>query len=320
MANFVRRRGNEFHGRVFRMTPVGKVCRNLLLAACLAGSLAAARLARAGEPEVPSFEDEPLSGAIRQAILNELKDKYEDEKNWGHTTEALRGVRVRGQGLKLRLEKRTKPVNDGLWQRYVVTLVEPERQLHVSLDKLQLTDKGRIAFALRLSAKLRGEAHIERWERGVKLLGISAQGDATVAATIDCDVGIRFEPGKLTSDVLLDPHVTAISLELIDLDVHRISKLGGKAAHELGDSFTPMVARQLKRREAKLAAKANASIAKQSDRLRLPVNEFITSGWARIQSLLPVVAPGSSSPKPTPEAAAGTAPPAATESTEAASP
>ena len=231
----------------------------------------------------------------------------------------MRGVRIRGQGLKLRLEKRTKPVNDGLWQRYVVTLVEPERQLHVSLDKLRLTDQGRIAFALRLSAKLRGEAHIEQWERGIKLLGTSAQGDAIVAATIDCDVGIRFEPGKLASDVLLDPHVAAISLELIDLDVHRISKLGGKAAHELGDTFTPMVARQLKRREAKLVDKANASIAKHSDRLRLPVNEFITSGWARLQSLLPVGSPGSGSPKTAqPEAAPATTAPAAAESATAA--
>ena len=115
---------------------------------------------------------------------------------------------------------------------------------------------------MRLSAKLRGEAHLERWEAGDQAARDQRQGDATVAATINCDVGIRFEPGKLASDVLLDPHVTAISLELIDLDVHRLSKLGGKAAHELGDSFTPMVARQLKRREAKLVAKANASIAK----------------------------------------------------------
>ena len=218
------------------------------------------------------------------------------------------------------MEKRTRPVNDGLWQRYVVTLVEPERQLHVGLDKLRLTEQGRIAFALRLSAKLRGEAHIERWEQGIKLLGISAQGDATVAATIDCDVGFGFEPGKLASDVLLDPRVTAINLELVDLDVHRISKLGGKAAHELGDSFTPMVARQLKRREAKLAAKANASIAKHRDRLRLPVNMFIASGWARVQSLLPNAAPATLLSKPAPPAGAtdSAAAPAATESTGAA--
>ena len=297
------------------MTATARTCRIALVAACLIAGLSPARPAGADEPELPSFEDEPLAGAVRQAVLHELKDKYEDDKNWGHTTEALRGVRVRGQGLKLRLEKRTKAVNDGLWQRYVVTLVEPERLLHLGLDKLRLTDQGRIAFSLRLSAKLRGEGHIERWEQGIKLLGVSAQGDATVAATIDCDVGIRFEPGKLASDVLLDPRVTAINLELIDLDVHRISRLGGKAAHELGDSFTPMVARQLKRREAKLVAKANAGIAKNRDRLRLPADAFITSSWARLQSLLSTAAPATIAPKQTPEA--GTAATTASETTAA---
>ena len=50
---------------------------------------------------------------------------------------------------------------------------------------------------------------------------------------IACDVGIRFEAGKLAHDVLLDPHVAAIDLELVDLDMQRISRIEGKVAHEL---------------------------------------------------------------------------------------
>jgi hypothetical protein len=105
--------------------------------------------------------------------------------------------------------------------------------------------------------------------------------------------------------MLIDPHVAAIGLDLVDLDMHRISRLGGKAAHEIGDSFTPMVARQLKRREAKLADKANASIAKQRDKLRLPTGQFLTSGWAKLQSLLPGT---SSASGPKPDAPAAVAP------------
>jgi hypothetical protein len=273
-----------------RFLGIGISCAAILTCLMLARSLGADR------SELPPFEEEPLASAIRQAIIAELKDKYEDDKNWGHTTPALRGIRLRGQGLRLHWETRTKQVNDGLWKRYVVTMVEPERQLHVGLDHLHLNDAGRLTFTLRLAATLHGEARIEQWERGIKLLGTSAAGDATVAATIDCDVGIRFESGKLANDVLLDPHVAAIHLELVDLDVRRISKLGGKAAHELGDSFTPMVARQLKRREAKLVEKANASIEKHRDVLRLPVDQFVASGWAKIQSLLPLVAPSAAAP------------------------
>jgi len=236
----------------------------------------------AGESDTPSFDEEPLSSAIRQAIIAELKDKYQDERHWGQTTKVLSSVRLRGRGAGLHWETHTKEVNDGTWKRYVVTVVEPERQMHVKLDNLRKTDDGRLGFTLRLVARLHGEAQIEQWQRGVKLFGTSAAGDAVLAATIDCDVGLRLEPGKLANDVLLDPHVAAIHLELVDLDVRRISRIEGKLAHEVGDSFTPMVERQLERRETKLVEKANASIAKHRDRLRLPIDEFLTSGWSKI--------------------------------------
>ena len=259
----------------------------LFAVGCLITSLLLAGRSAADEPALPPFDEQPLTDAIRQAIIAELKGKYEDDKHWGHTTQALRRMRLRGNISNLHWETRTKAVNDGLWKRYVVTVVEPEQQLHVGLDRLHMTDQGRLAFVLRLSARLRGEAQIERWQQGIKLMGTSAAGEAVISATVDCDVGIRFEGGNLASDVLLDPHVAAIHLDLVDLDVHRLGKLGGKAAHELGDSFTPTVERQLRRREGKLAEKANAAITKNRDHLRLPVDRFLTTGWGKIQSLLP---------------------------------
>ena len=51
----------------------------------------------AGEGDASSFDEEPLFGAIRQAIIAELKDKYQDDKHWGHTTKALSSVRLRGR-------------------------------------------------------------------------------------------------------------------------------------------------------------------------------------------------------------------------------
>jgi hypothetical protein len=284
---------NRSTGRLHALTGAALVCLSLLLVC-----LMLVRRSAADQPLAPPFDEEPLTDAIRQAIIAELKDKYQDDKHWGQTTQALRGMRLRGRGKSLHWEMRTKAVNDGLWKRYVVTVVEPDQQLHVGLDNVHLTDQGRLAFVLRLVARLRGEGHIEQWKLGVKLLGTSAQGDATVAATIDCDVGIQFEAGKVASDVLLDPHVTAIRLDLVDLDVRRIGRLGGKAAHELGDSFTSMVARQLKRREGKLVEKANASIAKNRDHLRLPVDKFVTTGWAKIQSLIPTSMAARETPAP----------------------
>jgi hypothetical protein len=238
-----------------------------------------------------ALDQTPLEEAIRQAILDELKQKYEDSDNWGHTTSALKGVKIKGKWFKPRIEKVTTPVKNGLWQRYIVTLIEPDKNLHLRLGNVHASESGRIAFSLLLEAKLRGEAHIERWRLGTKTFNVSALADAIVEARIDCDVAIRFEPGKLLSDVVLDPRVTAVHLKLIDLDLKRLSKIGGDPVHELGDSITPLVGRELDRREPKIVAKANAAIDKRRNRLRFSFDEFLKSGWSKLQTTMAAAPP-----------------------------
>jgi hypothetical protein len=221
---------------------------------------------------------------IRQIILDELKPQYEDRKHWGQKGRVITGVKIKGKWFEPHLEKRTKEVNDGLWQRYVVTLIEPEKNLHVHFDQARSVDANRFAFSLSLECKMRGEAHVERWRKGVKMLNVSAQGDMVVRARLDCDLAIRLEPGKFVSDVVLDPRVTAVDLQLVDLDLRRVGVLGHDIAHELGDSLTPIITHELDQREAKIVAKANASIQKRRDRLRFSLQQFLRSGWSKFQT------------------------------------
>ncbi len=242
----------------------------------------------AATPTAPdeSLDVQPFQDLVRQIILDELKPQYEDRKHWGQQGRVITGVKVKGKWFEPHLEKRTKEVNDGLWQRYVVALVEPEKNLHVRLDQARSIDPNRFAFSLELQCKLRGEAHIERWRKGVKMLNTSAQGDMTVRVRLDCDLAVRLEPGKLVRDVVLDPRVTAVDLQLVDLDLRRVGVLGHDIAHELGDSLRPIIAHELDEREAKIVAKANTSIDKRRDRLRFSLTDFLKSGWSKFQTTL----------------------------------
>jgi hypothetical protein len=233
-----------------------------------------------------TLDAEPFQELVRQVILDELKPQYEDRKHWGQKGRVITGVKVKGKWFEPYLEKRTKEVNDGLWQRYVVTLIEPEKNLHVRFDQGRSVDASRFAFSLSLECKLRGEAHIERWRKGIKMLNVSAEGDMIVQARLDCDVGVSLAPGKFVSDVVIDPRVTAVDLRLVDLDLRRVGVLGHDVAHELGDSITPIIAHELDEREAKIVAKANASIEKRRDRLRFSLEQFVKSGWSKFQTTL----------------------------------
>ena len=136
-----------------------------------------------------------------------------------------------------------------------------------------------------LTAILHGETRYERWRQGIKMLNFVAEADATAQVRLDCEVGLKFVPGKFLRDLVLEPKVTGAGLELLYLDVQRISKIGGDAAHEIGDSLKPTIAKELHHREAKVVEDLNRSIEKRRDRLRFSADELLTSKWSKISTV-----------------------------------
>ncbi|HEX4142865.1 MAG TPA: hypothetical protein VHY91_04885 [Pirellulales bacterium] len=227
--------------------------------------------------DLDSFQD-----LVREEILAGLKSEYQSQHHWGQQTEKNQ-VRVRGKWFEPRLEKTTKEVNDGLWQRFVTTLVEPDQNLQTRVEQIHSTDDG-VAFLLLAQAKVTGRGQFERWRKGLKLFDVSTDADATVKARIECLVTIRREPGHLVDDVVLDPRVTAIELELVDLDLKRIGKLGHDVSRELGDALRPTIAQELVRREPRIIERANVSLHRHPERLRFSLDRFVASGWSKLES------------------------------------
>lgn len=253
----------------------------LVLSRLAAGPLAFAEDAAGAAP----LDMSPFQELVRSVIVRELKEKYEDKHNWGHTTQVER-MRVKGKWFGPRVEKHQVEVNDGLWQRAVITLVEPEKNLRVRLTSKPAPAPGTTAFVLQLAAKLSGEAHIERWRKGVKMLNTSVFFDAAIEARIHCELNIRREPGKLIDDVVLDPRVTAVELKLVDFDLRRLGILGRDVAAELSNPLKPLIARELERRQGKIVEKANAAIDKQRSKLRFSASDFLTTEWSKLSSKL----------------------------------
>jgi hypothetical protein len=253
---------------------------NVLASAVLSGDTASQVAVVQNLLEVDEFQ-----ALIREVILEELKHEYKSQHNWGRQVEAKQ-VKLRGKWFEPRLDKTEAEVNDGLWQRFTVTLVEPATNLQTRLEQVTATPDGRAAFVFFAQARVTGNGQFERWKKGVKLFDVSTVADATVAARIECELGIRREPAALVDDVVLDPRVTAIHLQVVDLDMRRVGKLGHDIARELGDALRPTIAHELEKREPHIVERANASLDKHRDRLRFSLERFLASGWSRFQSAL----------------------------------
>ena len=223
-----------------------------------------------------------LTGFIEQIIRDQLKAEYVDDDDWGKTRRTTVGYQIKGKPFEWDLKHRKKEVNDGLWEKYKVRLVDPEDHLHVQISQLEMHE-GRIAFALSMTAKLAGDARLERWRKGIKMLNTHVEADGTLEISLAGEVGFKIVADNGLPAVAIEPVITKIDLKLRKFDLQRISKLDGIAAHELGEGVKDTIQKELNRREPKIVAKLNKSIEKRKDKLRLSPAEFARTGWSKLQ-------------------------------------
>ena len=70
-----------------------------------------------------------LAEVLRAALAESLTGPYEGSDDWGQTKKVVSGYKIKGKPLDWRLQKRTKEVKHGRWQKYSVALVDPQQNL-----------------------------------------------------------------------------------------------------------------------------------------------------------------------------------------------
>jgi len=220
-----------------------------------------------------------LRGLITTIVRENLPDQYESRDNWGDTKEIWAGLHVRLDGLQIETKRRKKRVNHGTWKLYRVRFIEPEKYLQVDVQNIHELPNGRVEFDLLADARLDVFARLAQWELGVQLISLSVNAEARTQFRVRCDLGLKLDPSKLPPDVLLDPVVSQAELRLADFRVRRISQLGGPLARELGEEARDLLDKELAKQNQKLPGKINRQIDKNRDKLRLSVQDLLTSQW-----------------------------------------
>jgi hypothetical protein len=242
---------------------------------------------------VPDPSQQALAAALSRLIENAIPLEYDKQKDWGATTDIPVGLRTEGSGLKLRIKKRERAVNHGVWKHYTLRLVDPQQNLHVQLVELRPLTIGRVAFRLQLDAKIDAWARAKVYQYGVHLIALEMEADMRVRATIDGEVGI--EPRQHADGgghaLAVVPVVTAAQLQIDEFHLRRVSNADGPIVRELGDGVRKLVEDELN--GPKLVEKLNRAIEKKRDRLEFRPAELLEQKWwpiaDRIRSVFPQV-------------------------------
>lgn len=205
---------------------------------------------------VPETDDTPpptLSDLLTTILREAVPETYEDERNWGKTVRRWDGLQIRG----FKTSRRWKDVNHGQWQRFRATLLSPDETLKLNVTQLPVTNPGSVPFLIQLNVRARCEATYAFWSYGVKGLNGTVVADATVDVYIHLVLAQSKDLtwGSLIPLLALRPQVADVAFRLRDLDVRKVSQLGGWAAETLGRGSEQAVETLMRRQEKKVQIK-----------------------------------------------------------------
>lgn len=199
-----------------------------------------------------------FSEILRLMLLESMKEEYVDLRDWNGFVERFDGFRIRGA----RISKRERDVPHGIWHRYRVSLIQPEKTFDVRVSQLEPTPSGSIPFSILISLRARCEATFVWWAYGVKGLNGTAVSKATLQLrlTLETSPKLKFRLDSPLPRVELRPKVTAVELKLKDLDVRQIGILKGDLAEILGDGSRKAVEALMQQQEGKVRNRLQKSL------------------------------------------------------------
>ncbi len=216
-------------------------------------------------------------------IAEAVPREFAGEKDWGKTKKITTGLRSEGNFFRFDIHSKRSEVNDGVWKKYRVTLVEPDKNLEIRIDDLHRLESGKYALKLFVAAKAHGWARAVVYEHGVHIISIEAEGDTAIRLWIDAEVDVAtVESSTLIPGIELRPVVTEARLKFDDFKLKRISDVRGAVAKELGELLRKELEKELSGK--KLVDRLNRAFQKHPERLRLSPDRLLGKSSAKAKT------------------------------------
>jgi hypothetical protein len=211
---------------------------------------------------------ELVAQLVTPLIAEAIPREFEGKKDWGKTREVTSGLHSDGNFFKFDIHREKKEVNDGVWKKYRVTLVDPDKNFEVRIDNLKSLDSGQYSLTLFIAAKVHGWAQAVVYEHGVHVISLETEGDTSIRLWVDAEVGVEtVQSSTFIPGVELRPVVTDARLKFDDFKLTRISDVRGAVAKELGDLLRKELQKKLS--GPRLVDRFNHSLQKHPEKLRL---------------------------------------------------
>lgn len=238
----------------------------------------------------PADSLEELERLLTALVARETGLEWSDEKKWGQQIEVQDGIRFRRDDGRLETERTWKKVNHGRWEKYAAQVRPGPGNINITLPRLATADDGSSLVTVRIRALVDLTARISQWTRGVQLFSFSAEGWTDVELELEARVSTAADWSEVPPAMVIRPEVLAVRVTIHELQLDRVSKLGGEFSQQLGQLARNTIEEKIRERESGLVERLNRKIGEQADRLRFSVRDVAWPDW--LQQDLQAAEPG----------------------------
>lgn len=238
--------------------------------------------------ELSSAESSTLNQLVTKLVLDEIPHHYTDDRKWGLQQQVYAGFKFRRDQGRLETERVWKQVNHGEWQKFTVALRDPQREFSVTIPQVRKSADGGMLVDIEFVTPLTLSARMSQWQRGLQLYSFSANGWAQVALRLECELKLRVSRAAASAGtpaetrLILEPRVTAATIELREFRLDRVSKVGGEVSQQLGRWVEKELQQKIAQKSPELVTRINQQINRHRERLSIPMDEIVKGDWTQL--------------------------------------
>jgi hypothetical protein len=182
----------------------------------------------ADEPTPKKSDDSPadkksdkdfaeFSKLLQQFVANQPPKEFEHREGWGATI-PLPDRRLPLPNLRTYLKDGDRVVlPHGAWKKVKVKLEDPKRDVKIQVKDFRAIDRKTYRLELDADVVLGTAGEWQQWQKGLLLVGLAGEADASLRISVGCDVGVSLSFNKLPPEINVDPKITDLGLDLKDI-------------------------------------------------------------------------------------------------------
>jgi hypothetical protein len=212
------------------------------------------------QPKSPKEEYAEFSKLIHKVVVKQLPKEFEDASGWGQMIEVPDNLPVAVLRKLVKVSDHLEAPH-GTWRRFKGKIEQPDKNLKIVVKEFKKLDDKTYRVKVDVDATILCRGEVQQWQKGLMLIGADISADANVTAAIVCDVGVALNLKKFPPELNIEPKVTDLGLELVDVKVRGGPLLKGENGKQMANDIKDMLRAVVKASEPFVKEEANRAIA-----------------------------------------------------------